>query len=118
MIDILPLIGAAITIGLGLLGFMLPNVVASSASMVGIEAKSGLARSEVRATYGGLFIGLGVSCLWFQSHEMFLAVGIAWCLAAVARFMAIFIEHEASPKNIGGIVLEAGIGALFLSSAL
>ena len=115
MLNILPLIGAAITIGLGLLGFMLPDVVAS---MVGIEAKSGLARSEVRATYGGLFIGLGVSCLWFQSHEMFLAVGIAWCLAAVARFMAIFIEHEASPKNIGGIVLEAGIGALFLSSAI
>ena len=115
MIDMLPLIGAAITIGLGLLGFMLPDV---AASMVGIEAKCGLARSEVRATYGGIFIGLGVSCLWFQSYEMFLAVGIAWCLAAVARFIAIFIEHEASPKNIGAMVLEAGIGALFLSSAL
>ena len=38
MIDLLPLIGAAITIGLGLLGFMLPDV---AASMVGIEAKSG-----------------------------------------------------------------------------
>lgn len=114
VIDILPLIGAVVTIGLGLLGFMLPNV---AASMVGIEAKSGLARSEVRATYGGLFIGLGVSCLWFQLPEMFLVVGIAWCLAAVAKFIAVFIEHEASSRNIGGIALEGGVGALFLSSA-
>ncbi|WP_171041564.1 MULTISPECIES: DUF4345 family protein [unclassified Pseudoalteromonas] len=115
MIDILPLVGSVITIGLGLLGFLLPNV---AASMVGIKATSGLARSEVRATYGGLFIGLGVSCLWFQSFEMFIVVGIAWCLAAIARFIAIFIENETSPKNIGGIVLEGGVGVLFLSSAL
>ena len=115
VIDILPLIGAVITIGLGSMSFFLPNV---TASMVGIEAISGLARSEVRATYGGLFIGLGASCLWFRSSEMFLVVGIAWCLAAAARVVAIFIEHEASPRNIGGVVLEGGIGALFLSSAL
>ena len=50
------------------MSFFLPN---GTAGMVGIEAKSGLARSEVRATYGGLFIGLGVSCLWFRSSEMF-----------------------------------------------
>ena len=114
MMDILPLIGAVITIGLGLVGFMLPNV---AASMVGIEAANGLARSEVRATYGGFFLGLGGSCLWFQSPAMYFVVGIAWCLAAVARFIAIFIEPELSSKNIAGIFLEGGIGSLFLSSA-
>jgi hypothetical protein len=75
VIDILPLIGSVITIVLGLLSFLLPD---AAASMVGIEAKGGLAGSEVRATYGGLFVGLGVSCLWFQSPEMFLVVEHLW----------------------------------------
>ena len=113
--DILPLIGAVITIGLGVLGLILPNV---AANLVGIEAENGLGRSEVRATYGGLFIGLGGCCLWFQSPAMYLVVGIAWCLAAVARFIAIFIEPEFSHKNIAGIFFEGGLGLLFLSSAL
>ncbi len=115
MLEMLPLIGAVITIGLGLVGFVLPN---AAATMVGIDAPSGLARSEIRATYGGLFIGLGACCLWFQSPEMFLVVGSGWCAAALARCVAICIENEASPKNIGGIFLEGGIGALFLASWL
>lgn len=115
MTDILPLLGAVITLGLGLMGCIAPNV---TARMVGLEVRSSLARSEVRATYGGLFIGLGVSCLWFQSPGMSLVVGIGWFVAAAARFIAILIESEASLKNIGGLVLEGGIGALFLSSAL
>ena len=115
MMDILPLIGAVITMGLGLLGFMAPGFVAG---MVAIEAESGLARSEVRATYGGFFLGLGGSCLWFQSPAMYLVVGIAWCLAAVARLIAIFIEPEFSSQNIAGNFFEGGLGLLFLSSAL
>ncbi len=113
--EIFAYIGAILTIGLGIMGLFRPDL---AAGMVGIHAVSGLGRSEVRATYGGLFIGLGSSCLWLQSTEAFLVAGIAWSVAAVARTIAIVIEREASAKNFGGVGIEGGIGALLLAVLL
>jgi hypothetical protein len=106
-------IGSILTLGLGVMSLLYPNIIAT---FIGIEAKTGLGRSEVRATYGGFFVGLGTCCLWFQSSEMFLVAGIAWWAASMARILAVFIEKEASIKNFGGIVIEGGIGTLLLSS--
>jgi hypothetical protein len=57
-INILPNIGAAITLALGILGLLSP---ASAAKLVGIQPDGVLGVSEIRATYGGLFIGLSVA---------------------------------------------------------
>ncbi len=113
-IDILPNIGAAITLALGILGLVSP---ASVAKLVGIQPDGVLGVSEIRATYGGLFIGLGLGCLWLQAPQAFLVAALAWLGAACARLLSVVPDRSLSAKNVGGIVLEAGIGALLFVGA-
>lgn len=111
--DTLPLIGAAVTVAFGLLGLLFPL---TAAGLVGIEPKPGAGRSEVRATYGGLFVGVGLACLWLQSTEAFLVAGGAWLGAAVARAFAIVVEREPSAGNFGGLAVEAVVGGMLLAA--
>jgi Domain of unknown function (DUF4345) len=111
VIDLLTNIGAAITLALGVLGLVSPT---SAAKLVGIKPDGVLGVSEIRATYGGFFIGLGLGCLWLQAPQAFLVAALAWIGAACARLLSVVLDRSLSVKNMGGIVLEAGIGALLL----
>ena len=115
MVEILPLVGAGLTVALGLLGLVRPGV---AADIVGIVPEEELGRSEVRATYGGIFLGLGVGCFWLRSPEAYFVVALAWLGATVARVASIVIERSISRENIGGVVVEAGIGGLLLIGAV
>jgi hypothetical protein len=77
-----------------------------------------LGLSEIRATYGGIFLGLGVACLLFQQPEVFFAVGLAWLTAAASRTVSICLDRAFSAKNAGGTVIEAGIGLLLVAGML
>ena len=111
--EYLPNIAAAITLGLGIIAIGLPSFIAEK---VGIGARDSFGRSEVRATYGGLFVGLGAACFWLQSQEAFLVAAIAWLAAAVARLLSMLAERDVSGKYWLGLLVEGGIGALFLAS--
>lgn len=112
---LLPQIAAIITVGLGFAALCSPGLIAKQ---VGIEASDSFGRSEIRATYGGLFVGLGAACLWLQSYEAYLVAGVAWVAAAAARIVSMLIERDYWGKNWMGILVESGIGSLFLASAL
>jgi len=113
VINLLPIIGSVVTLLLGLLGLLAPR---RAASMVGIGAADALGRSEVRATYGGVFLGLGAACLLLRSPEAYAVAGAAWMAAATARLVSISIEREASGKNLAGVAVESGIGLMLLSA--
>jgi hypothetical protein len=113
--QILPNAGALITFSLGLLGVMSPNV---AAKLVSIEPIGLTGISEVRATYGGLFVGLGGVCLYSQSSTVFLAVGVAVLGAALGRGVSVLVDHSYAPKNLGGMFFEASMGALLLAGSL
>jgi hypothetical protein len=115
MNQILPNIGAVITLSLGLLGTVTPKV---AAKLVGIEPIGLTGISEVRATYGGLFVGLGAVCLYSQSPTVFFAVGVACLGAALGRGVSVLVDRSYAPKNLGGLLFEAGMGALLLSGGL
>jgi hypothetical protein len=68
-------LGAILTLALGLFGALAPSRVAG---FVGIQPLGGAGLSEVRATYGGLFIAMGGACLVLQSPVAFLLAGLAW----------------------------------------
>lgn len=114
MTQIIPLVGAGLTAALGLLGLVRPDV---AADIVGVVPEGALGRSEIRATYGGLFLGLGAACLWLRSPEAYLVVALAWLSAAAARLVAMGIERTLSKENVVGVVVEAGIGGLLLVGA-
>ena len=111
---LLPNFGALINVGLGCLALLFPNSVAR---VLGIEAKSPLGGSELRATYGGFFIGLGVGCLIAQSSAVFTVVGGAWCAAGCIRVMIIGFERSWSLENVIGATVELTIGLAMLSAS-
>lgn len=107
-------VGALLSVALGLLGLLRPE---AAAKLVSISALGPVGRSEIRATYGGLFIGLGLACLLVPQPAAWLTAGSAWAGAALARTMSMLIDGSRDPKNMGGIALEGAIAALLLSGA-
>lgn len=113
--SMLATLGALITVALGLLGALAPATVAR---LVGVQPVGGVGLSEIRATYGGLFLGLGGACLVLQSPVAWLVAGIAWVGAALMRLPSLVLDKGSYPKALGGFALELTVGLLLLSGAL
>ena len=112
-----PIAAAAAVLHLliGFLGFIFPAQVAAKLSL---QPLGKLGFSEVRATFGGIFFGLGLALLFHNTAEAYTVVSAGWFGAAVARLLSIFIDREFGPKNVGSLLLEAGIGAMLFSARL
>lgn len=110
---------------LGGAGLFFPKTMAA---FVGIQPIAPIGISEIRSTLGSFFLGLGATCLWLQSTDAFTVVGVASLAAATVRLLSGLFDSaadsEADPvterstsiKNIGGVISEALLGALFLLS--
>lgn len=99
---------------MGLLGILAPH---RAARLVSIQPLGGLGVSEIRATYGGLFVAMGLSCLWFQSPHAYLVAGASWMGAGLIRFPSLLLDKGSFPKALGGAALELTIGFLLLTGA-
>jgi hypothetical protein len=108
-------VGAIITTVLGGLGLFMPDRAASFTSISPVGANG---RSEIRATYGGLFAAMGLACLLSQWYPIYLTVGIAWAGTGAGRIWSVVIDKNIDPKNLGGIGMELGIAALLLAPRL
>lgn len=108
-------LGAIVTLALGVLGLFAPTRASSFAN---VQPVGLIGRSEIRATYGGLFVALGAACLLTQAPGVFLAAGLAWVGAAIGRSFSVFIDSSRSARNLGGIVFELAIGLSLLSQHL
>lgn len=106
-------IGAAASVLAGFLGLVWPRRVSS---VIGLHIPGPLGVSEVRATYGGLFIGAGLITLVLASRDAALVLGAAWAGAFVARSLSVVVDKSRSKENGAGLVIEAGIAALLLLS--
>ncbi len=99
---------------MGLLGVLAPNRVAR---LVSIEPVGGLGVSEIRATYGGLFLAMGVTCLLIRSPDAYLIAGASWVGAGFLRFPSLILDKGSFPKALGGAAVELTIGLLLLAGA-
>lgn len=105
-------LGALFTAALGALGLLAPNRAAAFTSIAPIGLNG---FSEIRATYGGLFVALGLWCLLGQSETVFCTAAIAWLGAAAGRLASIGLDRNLEARNLGGVCLEATVGLLLLS---
>lgn len=110
----LPLLGCLITVALGMLGAFAPQ---KAALLVSIEPKGRTGVSEVRATYGGLFLGMGLTGFVLQDKAAFAVAAACWCGAAALRIISVFLDQNFSAKNLRAIGVEGLIGALFTVGA-
>ncbi|MFN2426634.1 MAG: DUF4345 family protein [Candidatus Binatia bacterium] len=104
-------LGAFITLALGMFGLFFPESVAR---FVGIIPEGERGISEIRATYGGLFLALGLFAIIAQSTDVFRVIGVGWIGAASARSFSYVRDNSRSGANLGAIVMEAAIGLSLL----
>jgi len=107
--------GALATLALGVLGLCFP---ARASAFVSLQPVGLLGTSELRATFGGLFAALGLTCLVSQLPAVFATAGIAWIGAAAGRTVSVVLDASRSARNLGGIAFELAIGLPLLASGL
>ena len=85
-----------------------------SALIVGLQPVPGLAHSisEVRATYGGVFIGASLYPLLTGAPPAFLTLACCWLFAGVARLASVVVDRAATQFNFIAIAFELGMGVL------
>ncbi len=78
---ILKIIAAIATAGTGVLALVKPTAVYG---FTGLKAEGARGISEIRAIFGGLFIGLGIAPFVF-GETAYLVLGLAYLAIAVVR---------------------------------
>lgn len=111
--DLLPIAGAIVTTALGFMGLVMPQ---KAARFTNLAPEGLIGWSEIRATYGGFFLSLGLSCLYFQMEILYFVCGMAWIGAALGRTLSVVIDKSTEIKNFGGIAFEGIIGLSLLFS--
>jgi len=104
-------VGAAISIIAGCLGLIWPNQVSRT---IGLQIPGRLGTSEVRATYGGLFIGAGLAVVLISSNDAALVLGAAWAGAFLARATSFVIDKSRTIENAAGLFIEGVMAALLI----
>lgn len=97
----------------GVLGLLWPRTVSR---VIGIHIPGRLGLSEVRATYGGLFIGAGPAVTLIGNRDAALVLGAAWARAFIGRAVSFVIDRSHMNENIAGLAIEATIALLLLSA--
>jgi hypothetical protein len=108
---ILSYAAALFSLGLGLFGLIRPQ---GALDLIGLQTITGLAHSisEVRATYGGVFIGVSLYPLATGEPHAFLTLALGWILAGTCRLASALIDGAVTRFNLTSIAFEFGIGAL------
>jgi len=103
-------LGYGITVVLGILSIIFSQKMAA---ILGYgQGLSSLGLTEFKATYGIFFCTLGLLGLYFRTSEVNIVVGGAWISASVMRAIIVLRYKNDISKNIGGVIIEAGIGLL------
>ena len=106
---------AIITTLLGLLAFMAPRIAFQIAR---IEARVPDAIAEGRASFGGVFLSLGLGTILLAQPLVTLVLGGAWVMMALGRIVSMIFDRAVSPYNIAGTVFELALGAAALAAPL
>ncbi len=106
-------VGAFISIAAGLLGLIWPRQISRA---IGLQIPGRLGTSEVRATYGGLFIGAGIAVALIGNSDASLVLGAAWAGAFLARTISFVIDKSRAKENVAGLVIEAVMAILLLAA--
>lgn len=104
-------VGSLITLGLGIFGLFWPL---AAARLVGIEPDGERGISEIRATYGGIFLAIGLFATINQTNEVFRALGVGWLGAGAARSFSYVHDQSRSVGNLAAIVIEIAVGLSML----
>lgn len=105
------MIPSAVVVGLGVLGCVAPRRVEQ---IVGIRAVGTTGIAEIRATYGGLFLALGIGLFYFNDPKVYMLGALTGFGAAILRTVSVVIDKSRDKENLASIAFEVTLGVLFL----
>ena len=107
---VLQIIAALATTATGLLAFLKPSAAYGFIGLVPADVRG---VSEIRAVFGGLFIGLGLVPL-FLGRPAYLMLGIGYLAIAVSRLWSILFDKSHAQSNWISLLIEVLFGVLLV----
>ena len=107
MTDTLNIVAALLTIGFGAFGFLAPKFTAGVLDLQTGASNMGL--SEMRASVGGLFVVLGLACLWLGTSSAYAMMGFAYAGAAAGRGLSLLLDKPPFAKALVYFAIEAAL---------
>ncbi|MGJ3238266.1 MAG: hypothetical protein ACFE0Q_06130 [Anaerolineae bacterium] len=103
MIDVtlLRMIAAGASILFGILALIMPKRTAKAAALQ-VDTPAG--QAEIRASWGGLFIGLGIAVLYLGTDDAYFVFGIAYAITALVR-AATWLHNRALITRASAIIM-------------
>ena len=105
--DIINIIFALLSIGLGCFGWLAPNFTMSALDLD--PGTSSMGTSEIRASVGCLFVGVGLGALILGTPTAYAMLGFCWAGAAAGRATSLIIDGQSQKKWVYFLV-ELGVG--------
>lgn len=87
----------------------------SALLLVGVGAESPLGTSEIRAVFGGMFMGLGLACIVTREPLVFAVVGVAWLTDFAVRCVAVFVDRVPAKEAVQVLVIAVLMGTALVS---
>ena len=113
MIDILNIAIALVSIGLGCFGWLAPKFTMEALDLQRGETTMGV--SEIRASAGALFVGLGAGALILGDPVAYAMIGFAWGGAAIGRLTSLLCDTAPTRRTWGFFATEAVVALLALA---
>jgi cytochrome c biogenesis protein CcdA len=101
-------LSAAITVILGLILFFAPRV-ALKIMRLQTKPERPEAISEVRATFAGFYLGLGLSALIFSQPFLWIALGVSWGFTVFGRLISMMSDRGNTLYNWISVVIEIAL---------
>jgi len=87
---------ALISVALGLFGWLAPRYTMAALDLA--AGASSMGPSEIRASVGALFVGLGAGALLIGDATAYVMLGAAWTGAAIGRGTSLALDGQTAKK--------------------
>jgi len=111
LLTILKIIAAIGTILTGLYALIRPKAIEG---FTGLDVPGPRGISEVRAIFGGLFIGAGAAPYLLSNPIAYQVLGIMYLAIAVVRAGSIILDKSFVQSNITSLVIEIVLGIILI----
>ncbi len=112
--DIINIIFALLSIGLGCFGWLAPRYTLSALDLD--PGTSSMGPSEIRASAGALFVGMGIGALILGTPEAYFMLGCCWTGAAMGRLTSLVLDGRSTKKWVFfGVEALVGLCAIVLN---
>lgn len=110
--DWINIIAALLSIAIGAISWLAPRYSADALDLTPRDGST-MGLSELRASAGALFVGMGVGALLIGTPTAYIMLAACWLGAAVGRLTSLALDGQSQKKWVF-FAVEASVGLLVL----